>query len=1058
MTRALRSAIFQIITCLIVSAANAQTAATVEGVIKDSTGAPIPGARVVITSALIGLQREIVADSVGFYRFAAIPSATYTLVASSPNFSTRTLNALEVTLNRTVQVDVILDVGRVEQSLEVRAEVSPVDPLSSSSGRTITQNEIRDLPVNGRRYLDLMPLTPGVVINLAAANQFGAIGGDTDTPVLGERSGNTFFMIDGLPVRDETNGGITTQFSQETIAEFQVVTAGYKAEFGRGSGGVVNVITRNGATSWHGSLTSFHSMNAFYASNVDVKPPYLLRWDTSATAGGPIRSDRMFVFASAERIHENRRLNFQFLPNPGMPNSLIDSEKRFDNDSRDRESRGFLKFQEQFRRHRLIQEVALTNSHVTDFLPLSQQGVSLPSTREDLDSRNTMVGFQDTALIGKSNDVLTWHVQFREDRGASRPSHPEAGIGTTLIGFSSLTTGRLFGDLSFVEFGSNSSPSKLDQKYGTFAASFAASRGAHNLKSGVDFIRTSVDGVEGPSGFNLLFATISDFEKYGPLESGLYSLRRRSGLTTNDNLFRLRNNSTGIFAQDDWRIIGPLTLNLGVRWDYESAFPAKRNVSPRLGAAWSVTAKTVVRGAWGLFYDHFRLGLVRDIPAFGGADIRSTQNVAYPRLFYGVPTVFPIIAGLCFSPVLTDVDISNSGAACPFAPLPLLGVDHLNKVVAPGRNPISPDAVVTIRNVQSLTGLSPEDFSNAASAAVGRPPGFFFWDDLGHLAHPYLPTQSVPVTVDPEFRAPYTRNLDIGVQRQLTADFVAGVSYYHRDIRNMLGVRGTNLAFEARLPGRTLTLQPGTGNALINGYGPWYLGTYDSLVVNFERRFSSRFSFASHYTFARGRDNAYNSNFTSRLPQGGENYFPSDSFIGLVPVVTDPFTGQSNASRSFVASNGSPIPQAGKHYNGPDLDRGPSDLVLDHAFELHGTVLLPAGVRFSSMLRAQSGFHFSRIQTNAIDEDGDGQYTAIDHQAGRNAFTAPKFVNVDVRFAKTWNGVERLKVQTLFEFFNVFNRANPAAISVVQGGPVPFGKPLQVFPGREGQVGVRFEY
>src|SRR5215831_9379963 len=455
MQSVVRSAIFYVIVFLAVLAAHAQTTATVEGIIKDSTGAAIAAARVVIRSAPIGFERETVSDANGYYRFSSIPAETYTLVASALNFSRRTVTGIEVTLNRTVQLDVALEVGSVEQAVEVRAEVSPVDPLSSSSGRTITQDEIRDLPVNGRRYLDLMPLTPGVVINLAAANQFGAIGGDTDTPVMGERSGNTFFMIDGLPVRDETNGGITTQFSQETIAEFQVVTAGYKAEFGRGSGGIVNVITRSGATNWHASTTSFHRNNVFDATNIDSTPPYLLRWDTSATAGGPIRGDRVFVFGSAERIHENRRLNFQFLPNPGMPASLVQSEKGFDRDSRDRESRGFLKFQEQFSRHRLTEEISLTNSHVTDFLPLSQQGVSLPSTREDLDSRNTMLGFQDTMLVGNSNNVLTSHFQFRQDRGARRPSHPDAGIGTTLIGFSSLTTGRLFGDLSFVEFGNN---------------------------------------------------------------------------------------------------------------------------------------------------------------------------------------------------------------------------------------------------------------------------------------------------------------------------------------------------------------------------------------------------------------------------------------------------------------------------------------------------------------------------------------------------------------------------------------------------------------------------
>jgi len=144
----------------------------------------------------------------------------------------------------------------------------------------------------------------------------------------------------------------------------------------------------------------------------------------------------------------------------------------------------------------------------------------------------------------------------------------------------------------------------------------------------------------------------------------------------------LRNNYTGLWIQDDWKIAHNLTINGGLRWDYDSAFDKKDNFSPRIGFAWSVTPKTVVRGSFGLFYDHFRLGLARDIPGFGGADIRVSQPLSFPRLFYGVPTIAPALFGLCLSPTQTDAQISGQPCPYPFDPpgTPYFGVDHLNSI------------------------------------------------------------------------------------------------------------------------------------------------------------------------------------------------------------------------------------------------------------------------------------------------------------------------------------------------------------------------------------------
>jgi hypothetical protein len=169
-------------------------------------------------------------------------------------------------------------------------------------------------------------------------------------------------------------------------------------------------------------------------------------------------------------------------------------------------------------------------------------------------------------------------------------------------------------------------------------------------------------------------------------------------------------------------------------------------------------------------------------------------------------------------------------------------------------------------------------------------------------------------------------------------------------------------------------------------------------------------------------------------------------------------SGQTNANGRFIASNGNPVPQAGKFYNGADLDRGPSDLALNHTLLLHGIVLLPWKFEISGIFRAQSGFHFTDSALVPADVDGDGLRNGVDFLTGRNHFEAPMYTNLDTRFSKRFVIGERVRIQALFEFFNLLNRANPAAVEQFQKMATPLGQPLQYLPGREGQVGLRIEF
>ena len=1058
-----------------------QTTSAVEGTVTDQQGLAIGDVEICVSSATLAIERRTATDNAGTFRVVGLSPGVYAIRASKTGFVPETFSSLEITLNRTFTLNIRLKVGVQIETVEVAGAAPLLDVTTSSTGQTILPAQIEQMPINGRNYLDLLQLVPGVAINRQQDPTL-----DSATPVLGERGGNAVFLIDGMPNSDGVNGGAAAQFNQDSILEFQVLTGGYDAEFGHGSGGVINVVSKSGTNYWHGGLSLFHRNYKLDSSDsnqvLNGQAPFLLRWDPSAQLGGPLVRDKVFFFGSAERILESRQLNFQFPQ--ATPPVLVQFETPFNLHSKTYDTRVRAKLDEQLGRHHVSEQVNLTNTHVTDFLPLLQAR-SLPSTRNNLDSRRLMIGLNDTVTVGDASNpyLITLYGQYRGEPFVTQPSHPQAGSASTLANlFTGLSTGQLFGDQPQVQFGPGHTPLTVKQQYVSLGTNSTKQMGAHILKFGWDFQRTHVDGTEANNLFNQLFATTADLTAFGPVNAGVSFLNQQGGLKPQDNIIRLRNIYDGAFVQDDWKFLRKVTLNLGLRWDYDDQFPNKANFSPRLGFAWLITPKTVVRGSWGLFYDHFRLGLARDIPGFGGANLVTQTFLSFPRLYYGDPSTLTILfatMGLpvpCASPDLTDAQIATRGLSCSAkspngSNKPLYGIDHLNGVVAPGHAPIPANAVVNAQNVQSLSGFTPQQFADAASAAVGAGAGLFSYDPFGDLSigGSAFPTNGIPITVDPGFATPYTNGLNVGVQHEVNSSTVLEVDYYHKNIDNILGVRDTNLSFQARIPGHSGELIPGTGSQLIFGYGPWYQGTYDALSIGFRKRMGRRFALDANYTWTHETDNALNSSFVSDLQTGlGASFTagngPTDSFVGPTTLVTDPITGQTNANGPFTASNGNPVPKAAIFYNGPDLDKGPSDLALNHTFLAHGVVQLPWKMSFSSIFRAQSGFHYSAaFAATPPDVDGDNHFNGVDFTRGRNHFVAPPFINMDVRAAKLFVFGERARLQAYLEFFNLFNRANPAAVNGIPPtssslAAPQFAQVLQVLPGREGQVGIKIEF
>ncbi len=1066
-----RQAMFLLFTFFIVpllsTIALAQTTtSTIEGTVTDANGAVVAGAQIKAVSTTLGTERTAVAGSDGKFRIVSLPAGAYIITVTQTGFAPRT-SELELTLNRTVTLDVQLAVGAVGVNVvNVNSDVPLLTTDSPATGTTVTPKQIQELPVNGRNYLDLLQLVPGTAINRQADPE-----GDAANPVLGERSGNNNFFIDGHGNKDAVNGGAAAPFNQETISEFQVVTAGYKAEFGQASGAIVNVITKSGGNGMHGVGSFFVRNDALDSSNSIAsgvsEAPYLRRYDTSFALGGPIIKDKFFFFGSAEQIAEDRHIDFNYPPlSPALDAIIRAIETPFDTPSKFRESRLFLKLNQELGNHSLSQQVNYTNGHIYNYAPLSA-GNSLPSTRTDRGSRYLMLAFADTILIGDKADpwILTLRGGYRGEPADILPAHPETGGGTILNPYTVPVASpfQFPSALGSVSFGNNLTAQMLDQQYTSISAIANKRFGDHDVKFGWSYMHTKVDGFVSRTLANQLFATTPDIVAFAPAEAGIRLLLDTGGVTPADDEVHLLNHYNGVFFQDDWKIRHNLNLSLGIRWEKDSEFEASKNFAPRLGVTWGVTQKTVIRGQFGIFYDQFRLGIARNVPQFGGANQVAAQDLLFPRGLYGSPGFFSSIgllllgSGPCFANAwnnnLTDAQITAQGLTCTLSPsLPMIGVDRLNRVVAAGHAPIPANAVITVNNIQSLSGLAPDQYLAGINTAIGRP-GYFVFGPTGYLSNHIIPGFGAPNVLENMDQTPNTMGFSVGFQHEFTKDLVFEADYHHKEIRDILGVRSTNLAFRSRVTGRAFD-PPGTEQI---GFGPYYEGKYDGLVLALNKRFSNRYQLGASYGYSSATDNNI-----------GINAGPSDNYIGVVPVVVDPGNpatscpSQTNATGSYTSCRGNFVAQAGTFWNGPDVDKGNSGLALAHVFQVNGLVSLPWQIQVSGIFRAQSGFRYSRQWggPGLIDPDGNGNTNGIDvRNAKRNQFSAPAYINMDVRLSKRIDISERVKADVFFEYFNLFNRQNAAAIDANPNSTTfGFGNISQVLPGREGQFGFRVAF
>ncbi len=299
---------------LLVGAASASwsqtTTGTILGDVKDSTGGSLPGVTVTAVNQANGLTREAVTDELGTYRFSAMPPGVYTVKAALTGFKEASRADLRLAINSQLVAPFTLEVGGLEETITVTEQAPLVDTTENVVRTLVDTQQIASLPLKTRDFLDLTLLAPGVV-----ADQGSASGGQTDSISFGGMSENyKSVWLEGVDFNDEVTGGGSALSSatrialaQEAIQEFQVMANSYTAEFGRSASGAINILTKSGGNQVRGSGFYFLRDDAFDQPNyfsVTV-PPFKIE-QYGATVGGPIVTNRLFYFASWERRANER--------------------------------------------------------------------------------------------------------------------------------------------------------------------------------------------------------------------------------------------------------------------------------------------------------------------------------------------------------------------------------------------------------------------------------------------------------------------------------------------------------------------------------------------------------------------------------------------------------------------------------------------------------------------------------------------------------------------------------------------------------------------------------
>jgi hypothetical protein len=648
---------------LFTATAFAQTAARVTGIISDSSRARIAGTGIVARNLNTGQQRQAVSDSQGIYTLPELPIGDYQITVSRDGFERQVVPSVNLGVSENVNLNFTLKLGRLEQSVTVEADSEALIESATSLGTTLNTAALAQLPINGRDYARFTLLTPGAVAstNILANISFN-----------GQQISANRFSIDGVDASRVDYPYIANGFergarlltgSLETIAEFRALTSVYPAEYGRAASGYVTIVTKSGGNQLHGSVYDYIRNDLFDARNyfntVGQRQAEFRFNNFGASLGGPIRRNKDFFFLNYEGSRQvvgitgtgttpSSVLRQQVLAkSPALApllalfptgtsttsSTLIDSYTTNQSDTV-REDTGSARIDHSFGANNAF----FARFNVNDSYVFGPEYGVFPTSlgTSDFQSapiRVTNIALRDQQLVGTSFvNVFLAGLQRYDSIIDSAESYPLTSItglsitpgtrGTSNVANTSL---QLNDDISWV-------------------------RGRNTVKWGVQGYRLNLN-TRSIATTTITFTSISDF-----INNTAYSASQ-TGANTGSSVQAYQ---AGAYVQDTWRALQNLTLDYGIRWDYQTpaydphnklrafdfttnaldptgtAFyePAYHNFSPRFGLSYSASPKLVVRTGFGIYFQQFPLYSTNQFSANTATGTTSLLRSQVPALSY----------------------------------------------------------------------------------------------------------------------------------------------------------------------------------------------------------------------------------------------------------------------------------------------------------------------------------------------------------------------------------------------------------------------------------------
>ncbi len=793
------------------------TSATLSGRIEDTRGAVVSGANVIATHAETNQQLTTTSDYEGWFRFPYLRTGDYDLKIEAEGFSPVT-KQLTLSLGQSLDLPVKLDVAGVSAQVNIGSDVPIVETVRTQITETIRPNEIHELPLNGRNYLDLALLVPGVAPTNTGSNQrfaeTSAVPGQ-GISIAGQRNLYNSFVIDGVSANDDAADLTGTYYSEEVIDQFQVVTSGGIAEFGRASGGVVNILTRSGTNDWRGNLYGFFRNQRFDARNpLAPSKDLLTQAQYGLTLSGPLRRERTFFFSNFEQTRRNystvltispaavttinnrlREVNYAGpLIRTGVVPASFDTTNFFTRIDHTINQRN------QLSARYSLYHLDAVNSRSVGGLNAVSRGTGLNDTDQTVQVSNVTT-FSTRTL----NEARFQFTNSRLDAPVNDDIGPAVGI-SGVANFGTATVSPLARDINLFEAVDN----------------ISILRGAHSLKFGGGFLYNRLNilfpgAVQGV----YAFSSLNNF-----LNGNYINYQQAFGAPSQFQ----SNPNAGAFIQDEWRIRPDLTLNAGLRYDLQFLpDPIQTdtdNFAPRLGIVYAPgDRKTVVRASFGLFYDRIPLratsnALQRDGSKFLVIQLSPTQpgSPMFPNVLAVQPATLPT------KPNITRIDPNIEASYSQQANLQLERELPGNAVISIGYLHLRALHIILSRNVNVPTVPASAGIPN-----LGRPD-----PNWGNISRFESSGNSYYDGMVVSFNKRAARWANIRVSYTLSKTIDDAGNFFFSSVQNNFNIRDdrglsdNDQRHRLVVSGSLEAPQQTKGNRLLRGFQFGYIFTYGS--------------------------------------------------------------------------------------------------------------------------------------------------------------------------------------------------------------------------------------